>query len=114
MKRSKRLRKWRLSCLDDTFRLEPRLLPSVSVRQASPDGADFVGPDAAVGPDGVEDVHLIATVTRNKPVSYFTIYGPLGFKWETDNNQGGSANAEKFASSSSSLIWDLFINPTVK
>jgi hypothetical protein len=76
------------------------------------DGHDLVGPDAAQGPDRIQDLHLHFSGLSGS-VSGIVIQAPGGFQWATAPDPAGAALAEYFPSSNP-LQGDLYLNPQVK
>jgi hypothetical protein len=76
------------------------------------DGHDLVGPDAAQGPDGIQDLHLQLSGLAGA-VSQIVIDSPGGFEWATEPDPLGAALAEFFPASSPGQ-GDLYINPQVR
>jgi hypothetical protein len=92
--------------------LERRVMLTALVTCLGQDGHDLVGPDAAQGCDGIQDLHLRLT-TLSGPVSGIAIQAPGDFQWATAPDAKGASLAEYFPSTSP-LQGDLFINPQVK
>ncbi len=86
----------------DVSHLENRRLLTVpAITYAGMDGSDFVGPTAAVGPDGTPDIHIVVSGVPTTPngTSYqinqptsLTINGPTNFSWEYGTNPSVKPN----------------------
>jgi hypothetical protein len=98
-------------------RLESRRLLTVTVTWDGQDGVDLVGLDAAVGPDGMQDIHLhLTALTGDTPLSIL-VQGPPGFEWAHGPNLTGAANAEFFFPPNQPVDrsqGDLYLNPTIR
>lgn len=103
--------------------LESRRLLTVSVSWDGQDGVDLVGPTVAVGPDGIQDVHLHLSMMQSSYSTGTTIQtivatNPSGFEWEyhSGNSRNGWANAEFFYMTNAPTDWsqgDIYLNPTI-
>ena len=92
--------------------LESRIQLSAIVTSLGQDGTDLVGPDAAQGSDGIQDLHLQLSGLSD-PVAEISVKAPGGFAWATQPDPSGFAMAEYFASSTAGT-GDLYINPQVR
>ncbi len=86
---------------------------AVAVSMLGQDGADLVGPDASVGPDGVQDIHLHLAGLAGAAIDSIVVRGPAGFEWAYGTNADGAADAEFFATGSGQQ-GDLYLNPVVR
>lgn len=85
---------------------------ALRARWLGQDGPDRVGPDAAVGPDGIKDVHLeLSGLSPKVEVTSVTINGPGKLAWESGLNPKGHANAELVRRADDPRKADLFLNP---
>ncbi|MHC5537532.1 hypothetical protein ACYOEI_04795, partial [Singulisphaera rosea] len=105
-----------------------RLLSNVTVSYAGVDGSDMVGPTAAVGPDGVPDLHIIVSgvptsgASPNRvasPIQSLTISDPADsdFTWVFGNNAQLGPNVvykvQPVGPNDTTETIDIYINPTV-
>ncbi len=78
------------------------------------DGRDLVGPTAAVGPDGFQDVHLnLTNLSQGTAVNLVTITASGGESWASGMNPAGLGNAELIVNASDPTRADLYIQPLV-
>ncbi len=76
------------------------------------DGHDLTGPSAAVGPDGVQDVHLVLNGLRNGlDVQSVRVDGVPGISWQYGLNRQAVANAEFVRADNMSTQADLYFSP---
>lgn len=77
------------------------------------DGTDLTGPTAAVGPDGLADVHLrLAGLLAASPIQSIRVDTPTGDSWEYGLNPSGRRNAEFVANAGDATKGELFFSPT--
>jgi len=87
---------------------------AVQAQWIGQDGHDLVGPGPAVGPDGIQDVHIaLSHLAATDPIESVTIDGPTGFSWQYGLNPQGDGNAELVQHSDNPTLADLYINPTI-
>ncbi|MBX6316743.1 MAG: hypothetical protein IRY99_28095, partial [Isosphaeraceae bacterium] len=76
------------------------------------DGHDLVGNGPAVGPDGVQDVHLVLShLSTGLGVPAVSIHGPDGLAWEYGLNPSAANNAELVRRVDDPSQADLYLNP---
>ncbi len=94
---------------------DPNLrMPVASLKAAwvGQDGHDLTGPDASVGPDGIQDVHLaLSGLAGGNDITSVTVNGPPGISWAYGLNHQGLDNAELIRNSSDPTLADLYFNP---
>ena len=76
------------------------------------DGHDRVGPDASVGPDGIQDVRIrLIGVSTKLPAKAMRVDGQGGLKWESGANPELLTSAEFWPDPMKPGEGDLFIQP---
>lgn len=76
------------------------------------DGHDSVGRGPAVGPDGIQDVHLsLSGLTPTVPITTVRVEGPPGIAWTSGPNPGGTWIAQLDRRSDDPSQADLWLNP---
>jgi hypothetical protein len=94
---------------------DPNLrMPNVALQVAwvGQDGHDFVGPGPDVGPDGIQDVHLVlSNLSAGVAVSSGTIDGPNGESWGIGLNPEALNNAELVPNANDATKADLYLSP---
>src|SRR5271157_655937 len=111
--------------MTDTYTYSRLLMPSekfqVTWKGQDTPIVDDVGPDAGVGPDGIQDDHLALSSlahfpgsSSSYPVNYVSVTGPAGtgLNYESNLNLDNYANAALVNLNGTSA--DLYINPYVK
>ncbi|HWE40636.1 MAG TPA: hypothetical protein VG406_29085 [Isosphaeraceae bacterium] len=91
-----------------------RRMPSAALRARwlGQDGPDRVGPDAAVGPDGIKDVHIeLSGLSPKVEARSVAITGPGRLAWESGLNPKGLADAELIRRADDPKKADLYLNP---
>ncbi|MBV9469192.1 MAG: hypothetical protein JO316_12630 [Abitibacteriaceae bacterium] len=94
---------------------DPKLrMPGVelAVRWVGQDGQDWVGATPAVGPDGLQDVHLALSHLSTKVELKSLLVQGAGTKWQYGLNPEGYANAELIRHPDDAAQADLFLQPT--
>jgi hypothetical protein len=85
---------------------------SVQIAWIGQDGPDKVGRGPAVGPDGIQDVHLALTnLTRTVPIEAVRIDGPPGIAWAAGRNPEGVWNAQLDRHGDDPTRAELWLNP---
>lgn len=92
--------------------LEPRLLLTARVTCLGQVGVDLVGPNAAQGSDGIQDLDLHLS-NLSGTVASIEVQAPDGFAWATEPDPTGAALAEYFPSTTAGQ-GDVYINPQVQ
>lgn len=94
---------------------DPNLrMPSAraSVQWVGQDGQDLTGPGPAVGPDGIQDVHLTLTNLSSKfGVASLDVRSESGASWSAGTNPGSAWNAELQKQAADPTKADLYFNP---
>jgi hypothetical protein len=81
-------------------------------RWVGQDRQDWTGPGPSVGPDGLQDVHIV--LGRLGPLSSLKgirIEGPAGARWESGTNPKLASNAELVRDEKEPFRGDLFFQP---
>jgi hypothetical protein len=85
---------------------------ALQVQWIGQDGHDLAGPGPAVGPDGIQDVHLaLAHLSAGVGVSSVDVIGPNAEAWSYGTNLEGNANAELVPNASDPSQVDLYFDP---
>jgi len=83
----------------------------VEAKWIGQDGQDKAGPTAGVGPDGVEDVHIVLSkLSAKNEIKGVDITGPNGLSWHAGLNPRGLTNAELFRQDDKTKA-DLYFSP---
>ena len=83
-----------------------------SVQWVGQDGQDQAGPGPAVGPDGIQDVHLaLANLSSKFGVASLTVKAASGAGWSYGTNAGLLLNAELIKQAGDPTKADLYFNP---
>jgi hypothetical protein len=76
------------------------------------DGHDYVGNGPDVGPDGIQDAHLVlSNLASGVAISRLNVDGPPGDSWAYGLNPQGLSNAQLLPRSGDPTKADLYINP---
>lgn len=86
---------------------------SLQVAWVGQDGQDFVGSTASVGPDGIQDAHLVfSNLSPGVAIDSGTIDGALGDSWELGNNRQALKNVNVIPRANDPTKADVYINPS--
>ncbi len=88
------------------------LAEALAVRWVGQDGQDRAGPDAGVGPDGLQDVHLeLGKLAAKTPVIAVLVEGKSSERWAFGVNREASPNAEFVVDPKDPTRGSLFFQP---
>lgn len=88
------------------------ILNSLQVTWAGQDGDDLTGLGAAVGPDGIQDVHLsLANLDPNATIASVLVDGISGRSWRFGLNHEVDSNAELVRSDTDPARAELYFSP---